>query len=266
MNIKALRLVCLFSSILISSVAIWLLSTSKSEVSIMLKKIINEDNAIHEPDVKVLSINEQPLIKDIPIDVPLINQLPELVRGCEVTSLAMLLQFAGVDVDKLTLAEEVKKVPYLKNGVYGHPNDGFVGNMYTYNHSGYGVFDQPIEDLANKYLPGQIQNITGTNFDSIKEHLLNDRPVWVIITSTYKKVPSANWEVWNTKSGEISITKKQHSVVLTGFDDQYVYFNDPLASEKNSSAPIEEFIDGWNQFGNKAIIVNPENSTNIVKR
>lgn len=64
-------------------------------------------------------------------DVPFIKQLPELPRGCEVTSLAMLLQYKGVQVDKMQLASEIHRVPFEQNGVRGNPYEGFVGNIYT---------------------------------------------------------------------------------------------------------------------------------------
>jgi hypothetical protein len=42
------------------------------------------------------------------LDVPLVLQKLELSRGCEVASLAMVLRLAGVTVDKMTLAREIK--------------------------------------------------------------------------------------------------------------------------------------------------------------
>ncbi len=198
-------------------------------------------------------------IKDsVLIDAPIINQLPELPRGCEVTSLAMLLQYAGVAVDKMTLAESIKKEPstYRKeNGViyFGHPNDGFVGDMYSYHNPGLGVYHKPIKELADKYLPGRMVDLTGSNFQELKIHLSDHRPVWVIINTAYSRLPESRFQTWQTPSGPVDITYKEHSVLVTGYDAQYIYFNDPLTGKKNRKAPITEFEDSWVQMGSQAI-------------
>jgi len=56
----------------------------------------------------------------------LILQNPELERGCEVTSLAMLLNFNGLSVDKLELAENIKYVPFQNNGFMGNMDEGVL--------------------------------------------------------------------------------------------------------------------------------------------
>ncbi|WP_194841346.1 C39 family peptidase [Salinibacillus xinjiangensis] len=192
------------------------------------------------------------------ISAPLVSQMPELPRGCEVTSLAMLLGHAGVQVDKMTLAKEIKKdpTPYTKkNGQvhFGNPYDGFVGDMYSFDNPGLGVYHGPIAELGEKYLPGRIVDLTGQSFDAVYQQLDKGKPVWVETTSWFSYVPESEWYTWNTPSGKIKITYKLHSVLVTGYDENYIYFNDPLANQKNRKVNKKDFITGWKQIGNQAI-------------
>lgn len=233
-----------------------------SQTMQLMKKFIEQPQEqfnffVGEDDVSIIKIKNNVLI-----DAPVINQFPELPRGCEVTALAMLLQYNGMDVDKMTLAEQVIKdpTPYqLQNGKihFGHPNVGFVGNMYTYDKPGLGVYHQPIRELAEQYMPGKIIDLTGSEFDDLKVHLSDGRPVWVIINTAYRKLPDSYFQTWQTAQGEIEITYKEHSVLITGYDNEYIYFNDPLIGKKNRKESIEGFIDAWIQMGRQAITYLP---------
>lgn len=203
-----------------------------------------------------------PIKDSVVIDAPTIWQMPELPRGCEVTSLAMLLQYQGISVDKLTLAKEVKKNPAeykLAGGkiYFGDPNEGFVGNMYTYSEPGLGVYHKPIAELAAKYLPGKIKDLTGADFLELKVHLSDGRPVWVITNTEYEKIDDSFFQTWYTPKGAVSVTTKEHSVLVTGYDRDYVYFNDPLTGEKNKKAPMHDFTEAWVQMGRQAITYLP---------
>lgn len=211
----------------------------------------------HPSVYKMVRIQEAVLL-----NAPIISQYPELVRGCEVTSLAMLLQYHGYKTDKLTLAEQVMKdpTPYQIVGgqiSFGHPNNGFVGDIYSFNNPGLGVYHKPIASLAMEYAKDQVVDLTGSDFSKIKEYLSQELPVWVITNTSFKKLPSSSFETWITPNGSIQITYKEHSVLLTGYDQDYVYFNDPLSGEKNKKAPTDEFIQSWTQMGSQAITIDP---------
>ncbi|MEH7274945.1 C39 family peptidase [Neobacillus vireti] len=210
---------------------------------------------IHINRTVVVYHKQLPLKESVLLNVPAIQQFPELPRGCEVTSLAMLLNYAGVTVDKLTLADEVPKVSYLSDGFYGNPHHGFVGNMYTYNEPGLAVYHEVIEDLANQYLPNQIDNMTGEQFSAVQKKLNEGKPVWVIVGSRYTFLPEEHWETWNTSDGDINITFKTHSVLVTGYDENNIYFNDPFYRDQNRSANFENFVASWAQFGSQAIAI-----------
>lgn len=216
-----------------------------------------------EPD-----LNDElvPVIKikaSVRIKAPIITQLPELPRGCEVTSLAMLLQHAGVPADKIELAKEIKKNPVIKKVkhgkiYYGDPNEGFVGSMYTFSKPGLGVYHKPVKELAEQYLPDRVLDLTGIPFQELKIHLSDGRPVWVIINTRYKKLSKSQFETWHTSKGEIQITYREHAVLLTGYDEKYVYFNDPLSGKQNKKAPILHFEEAWVQMGKQAITYLPD--------
>ncbi|MCP8967769.1 C39 family peptidase [Ectobacillus ponti] len=203
----------------------------------------------------------KPAAKQVILNAPLIRQLPELPRGCEVTALAMLLQYRGISANKMTLAAQVKKdlTPYsVQNGrkYFGNPNTGFVGNMYTFSKPGYGVYHGPIAELMKRYLPGKVVDFSGSSFTKIYEYLNAGKPVWVVNNVLFDKVPSVYWQTWRTPAGDISITMKEHSVLVTGYDSSYIYFNDPLSGTKNRRAPIASFRRGWEQMGSQAISYN----------
>lgn len=208
---------------------------------------------VPKPVVKKIKLADQ-----VRMDVPLINQMdnPKIYNGCEVTSLAMLLNYAGVDVTKSELAEALPKVPYLYySGLNGDPNEGFVGNIYGgAAGKGYFVYHKPIFDLAEKYLPDNLKavDLTGKDFRKLQENLTEGRPVWVITTSTFSKTTDVT--TWKTKSGDVRVSMQEHSVLLTGYDKDSVYLNNPYGN-KDFKTDRKKFVESWEQMGSQAIVV-----------
>lgn len=192
------------------------------------------------------------------LDAPLVLQLPELPRGCEVTALTMLIQQAGQKANKMELAKEIKTIPFEANGLRGNPNDGFVGNIYTFNKPGLGVYHGPIANLAKKYLGNKVVDLTGDQWKSVESQLNKGRAVWVITNSTFHRLPKNDpyWYTWKTREGLIRVTYKEHSVLVTGYGPNSVYVNDPLNGVKNMELDKNAFIAAWEQMGSQAISYN----------
>lgn len=195
--------------------------------------------------------------KKILLDVPIIAQKPELDNGCEVTSLAMLLQYAGVDVDKMALAEEIRKddtpVVYDEAGSiqsWGNPEKGFVGDI-TGNQIGFGVYTGPVLELLNQYLSGRGKDLSGQPFEALLEKIDEGKPVIVWVTSEFE-VPEEFTE-WESGSGTIKITFDEHAVLLVGYDDTFCYINNPYNGKKNQQVNKENFTEVWDSMGSMAI-------------
>lgn len=195
-------------------------------------------------------------------DVPLIYQLPELARGCEVTSLAMLLNAMGADADKMTLADQIRKDPTPfeedEDGWvhFGNPEDGFVGEMADPDYPGFGVYHGPIHDLAEEYFPGRTADLTGSDFNDVLSIVAHGYPVWVIANMIFEPLDDYEFETWEAPDGEVTVTQLEHSVVITGFDESHVYLNDPLEGGVETDRDL--FAECWEQMGKQAVTVIKE--------
>lgn len=195
---------------------------------------------------------EQSVIKKV-LNVPLINQMasPQIYNGCEVTSLAMLLNYHGYDVTKSELAQKIPRVPLTyENGLKGNPNKGFVGNME--DGPGLTVYHGPIHDLATNYVGSNAVDLTGEPAETLFQYIANGMPVWVITTTN--SVPVNNFQSWKTPSGKIEVTFSVHSVVVTGFDESHVYINNPYG-HKNQKLSKDSFVEAWKQMGSQAVTI-----------
>lgn len=191
--------------------------------------------------------------------VPLIAQFPELPRGCEVTALAMLLNYYGIGVSKMDLAHEVAKDPteysQTKEGVvtFGNPSYGFVGDMYDKSKPGLGVYHEPLMELMRSYIGGDALDLTGSSFTDLFYFIAKDKPVVVITNYTFTPLEPNKFEAWKTPFGDAIITTAMHAVTIIGYDESTVYFNDPFNDTKTGSAPLTQFINAWEQMGHQAL-------------
>lgn len=215
------------------------------------QQIKNEEKKVENAHAPINNSSQKP--KAITLDVPLLNQMddPKLFNGCEVTSLAMVLKYHGIVITKNELAEKVKKVPFTyENGLKGNPHDGFVGDMAK--GPGLSVYHGPIVQLAKKYVGERVIDLTGSEPEVIYEQISKELPVWVITTTTFK--PVQNFQTWYTPSGKVKVTFNVHSVVVTGFDEEYVYLNNPYG-KKNQKVNKKLFEDSWIQMGRQAVVI-----------
>lgn len=238
---------------------------SPAENETQTQKTINEPIIMKESPEQIQGMlgpnfnqkQDQQRKSKVLLNVPLIKQNPELKYGCEVTSLAMMLKYAGADTDKLKLFKEIKKDnDPLKRSVngdilsWGNPAEGFVGDM-TGKRAGYAVFDKPMIDLINHYLPGRAVNLTDKDFHAVLDHVSAGYPAVVWTTGDYR-LPD-RWESWTHGNEVVKTPLDLHAVVLVGFNETTVYLNDPLSGRKQVPVNKSNFIETWKTMQSRAV-------------
>ena len=242
--------------LLIGGILCWgLLPHKKTEHVMQSRTSSTQHVAANEAETN--ETNEVQLASSIQLDVPLLNQMdePSLYNGCEVTSLAMLLNYIGMDVSKNELADKVATVPFEDEaGKHGDPREGFVGDITGVN-PGYSVYSAPMIDLASQYVRSeQIVDLSEQDFDKILAALSQKQPVWCITTVTFAE--TNDMETWETAKGSIDISWNVHSVLITGFDKEHIFLNDPYGEKR--AVDRDDFIAAWHQMGEQAFTIKSE--------
>lgn len=190
---------------------------------------------------------------DARLDVDTIDQNPELPNGCEITSAAIVLQYWGISVDKLTLAQNYLPlgIPYWE----ADPNVAFMGN--------------PMDELAFYCLPGPVVtavnaylkdiggaytalDISGAPVEELYQWVAQGVPVLVWTTRAFS-APLYNY-TFQLANGSWPYSNS-HCLVLTGYDLNTCYLADPML--EISQVDREIFAQRYAERGQYAVVIVP---------
>ncbi|MGN0600244.1 MAG: C39 family peptidase [Oscillospiraceae bacterium] len=221
----------------------------------------SSDKLRHSP-IFTVKVKEAVCPRKMNLSVKMILQNPELPTGCEITSLAMLLDYIGFKADKLLLADK-----YLEKGKYraADPNKVFVGDPKST--FAYGCYSDVIVNAAEKFLKEKdskniwkVRNITGCNANSLYSAVGSGNPVVVWATMNMKAPrKGAEWTIAETNEKYVW-TAGEHCLLLTGYDSKakLVYVNDPLKGEVTYDQ--SDFEKRFVQMGRNAVIITKTDS------
>lgn len=201
----------------------------------------------------------------VKIDVPVINQFPELPVGCEITSATAVLQYLGFDVDKIYMTEN-----YLRwddNFTYNEemvshgpdPYKVFAGNPYNW---GYGCFAPVITESLNTFFSHNDPDYEALSLENINEadieKLLNEGVPMIVWASRgmkpYKYREPAVW-LLNDTGEEFTWIGNSHTLVLCGYDNACYYFMDCDDKTEITAYSKESFLNRFQENGSQCVVV-----------
>ena len=196
------------------------------------------------------------------IEVPHISQVGILPNGCETVSAVMLLNYSGFKADPIEFADKYleKGEVYIKWGCrYGpDPKTAYAGDPKS-EKNGWGCFAPVIVRALNKYLDGEMlaKNLSGSSLEQLaQQYIVKNIPVAIWVTQGMEEIDKLyQWQFYD-KSETFLYPVREHCVVLTGFDENYYYFNDPL-SESDEEIKYEKSVVNacYSSMGKQAIAI-----------
>lgn len=173
--------------------------------------------------------------------------------GCESAALTILLNYWGYNVSVKEVADLLKKgeAPHYENNVRygGNPYIEFIGNP-TDPYS-YGVYDKPIEDVANIIKPGII-NATGITLNEVLEIVKQNRPVIVWNTMNLALPYISDSWIYKKTNEKINWLSSLHAIVVIGYNDNNIITSDTLTGTIRYFNR-QVFENRYNSFGKRAL-------------
>ena len=169
------------------------------------------------------------------LNVPFIDQVDRYPTGCESISAVMLCNYYGVPVTPdafIDLYLDKGTAPFrdLVGVAFGDdPNKVFLGSPYS--EDGWGCYGTVIVNALNKFLPAYGMKAV-IEYNKPLEQLCNEyisegHPVVIWATQGMADARlSMSWYVLGTPN-VFRWVSPLHCLVLTGYDANFYYFNDP---------------------------------------
>lgn len=187
------------------------------------------------------TLDHEPVTMDLPVKN--IKQNPELPNGCEVTSLAIVMNYIGVSVDKCDLSDN-----YLpkKNTLNADPNEYYLREPRS---NGFYCFAGPLVKCVENYneangLSLEAVDLTGSEPSALYQLLENGQPI--VIWGTLR---------WNAPYKYSSgLYGNLHCMVLSGYGEATVTIQDPIYGS-DYLVDREVFERVYRQMGSRAMTV-----------
>ncbi|MGY3189873.1 C39 family peptidase [Lysinibacillus sp. TE18511] len=198
------------------------------------------------------------------LGVPVVMQNPELPHGCEITSLTAVLNYYGMNVTKLEMADKYLPKQDIRTvggqRVGPNPDQAFAGNPSNKDEGMY-VFAAPIVKaaeavMADKKADLRVTNMTGASQEEILQLVREGVPVvtWVTLDLSTPKTSSTKGWIYEGETESRKAYMNLHAVVLTGHLGDKVVVMDPLKGYVTYN--VDQFFKSYQELGKQAVAVH----------
>lgn len=196
------------------------------------------------------------LKQSVELDVPFVNQNPELPTGCEVTSLTCVLLYLGFDIDKETLAKNY--LPMSNEIGEGMFINYFFGSPWL--NSGMGCFAPTIVTAANNFLKDnqtekKAHSISYSSINTLFSELSNGNPVIVWTSFNYDEKDVTYKDIAQPNGSYFSWPSYEHCVVLSGYnlEENTVTLTDPTYGIVQRN--LDDFTYFYQKYFYQAVVI-----------